>query len=54
VLSAVSIEDGSTALSENYLKIALATKREPNQIINVSIGGLTTDGLSETGRLSVL
>ena len=54
VLSAVSIEDGSTALSENYLKIALATKREPNQIIDARIAGLTTDGLSETGRLSVL
>jgi threonylcarbamoyladenosine tRNA methylthiotransferase MtaB len=46
-LSAVTIEDG--ALSDNYLKIALARPREANRIENVFIGGLTGDGLCESG-----
>jgi threonylcarbamoyladenosine tRNA methylthiotransferase MtaB len=53
-LSAVTIEDGQTALSENYLKIALATPRNPNQIINIRIGAVSADGLTEQGALSVL
>ena len=53
-LSAVTIEDGSIALSGNYLKIELAAKREPNRIVDVRIGGLTGDGLSEAGALRVL
>jgi threonylcarbamoyladenosine tRNA methylthiotransferase MtaB len=57
-LSAVTIsanqEDGLTALSGNYLKIALASKREANRIVEVRIGGLTADGLSEAGALRVL
>jgi threonylcarbamoyladenosine tRNA methylthiotransferase MtaB len=53
-LSAVTIEDGRVALSENYLKIALAAQRNPNQIVDVRIGGITSDGLSEAGSLQVL
>jgi threonylcarbamoyladenosine tRNA methylthiotransferase MtaB len=53
-LSAVTIEDGRMALSGNYLKISLAAPREPNRIVNLKIGGLTKDGLSEAGRLAVL
>ena len=53
-LSAVTIEDGRTALSNNYLKISLAAGREPNQIVDVRVGGLTRDGLSEAGVLPVL
>ena len=53
-LSAVTIEDGRVALSENYLKIALASQREPNQIVDVRIGGLTADGLSEADLFQVL
>ena len=53
-LSAVTIEDGLIALSGNYLKIALASKREANRIVDVRIGGLTADGLSEAGALRVL
>ncbi|MBV8844288.1 MAG: tRNA (N(6)-L-threonylcarbamoyladenosine(37)-C(2))-methylthiotransferase MtaB [Bryobacterales bacterium] len=53
-LSSVTIEAGRTALSDNYLKITLAPARQPNQIVNVKIGGLTKDGLSETGLLPVL
>jgi threonylcarbamoyladenosine tRNA methylthiotransferase MtaB len=46
-LSAVTIEDGGTALSSNYLKVRLAVRREPNRLIEVEIGGLTEDGLRE-------
>lgn len=53
-LSAVTIGDGSMALSENYLKISLAPSRAENEIVNVRIGGLTDSGLSETGLLRVL
>jgi len=53
-LSAVTIEDGLTAVSGNYLKIELAATREPNRMVDVKIGGLTEDGLSEAGALRVL
>jgi threonylcarbamoyladenosine tRNA methylthiotransferase MtaB len=53
-LSAVTIEDGRTSLSGNYLKIALARPREANRLVDIPIGGLTADGLHEAGMLSVL
>jgi threonylcarbamoyladenosine tRNA methylthiotransferase MtaB len=57
-LSAVTItsntDDGLSALSGNYVKIALASKREANQIVDVRVGGLTAEGLSEAGALRVL
>jgi threonylcarbamoyladenosine tRNA methylthiotransferase MtaB len=53
-LSVVTIEDGRSALSGNYLKVALARVRIPNRIENAVIGGLTSDGLLETGALPVL
>ena len=53
-LSAVTIEDGRRAVSGNYLKVELALAREPNRMIDVRVGGLTEDGLSEAGALRVL
>lgn len=53
-LSVVTIEDGRMALSGNYLKVSLARVREPNRIENATIGGLTSDGLSEIGALPVV
>jgi len=47
-LSAVTIEDGAAALTTNYLKVALARKREPNQIVEVELA----EGLVEV-RLDV-
>lgn len=52
-ISAVTLDNG-TALSENYLKVKLATRRESNRLEEVRIGGLTLDGLSEMGFLPVL
>ena len=51
-ISVVTIEDG--ALSENYLKVRLASSREANRIEDILIGGLTADGLHEAGMLPVL
>ena len=53
-LSAVTIEDGSSALSGNYLKVTLASRRMPNQIVNIKIGGISPAGLSEEGALSII
>jgi len=47
-LSVVTLEETGAALSSNYLKVKLATPRVPNQLINVSIGGLTQTGLRES------
>ncbi len=51
-LSAVTLEDG--ALTENYLKVKLAARREPNRMVDVRIGALTADGVAEAGALAVL
>ena len=38
-ISVVTIEDGRIALSDNYLKVALARPREANRIEDILIGG---------------
>jgi threonylcarbamoyladenosine tRNA methylthiotransferase MtaB len=53
-LSAVTIDDGRMALSDNYLKVTLARPREANRLVDVLIGGLTADGVHEAGMLPVL
>ena len=52
-LSVVTLENG-TALSGNYLKVALAKPREANRIEEIRIGGLTSDGVCEMGALPVI
>ena len=52
-LSAVTLDNG-TALSGNYVKVALATRRESNRIEDIVIGGLTSDGVCERGVFPVL
>ena len=46
-LSAVTLHEPGTALTGNYLKVALAREREPNAIVNLRIGGTTRLGLRE-------
>ena len=46
--------DNGSALSGNYLKVALAKPRAANRIEDVRIGGLTSDGVCEAGVLNVL
>jgi threonylcarbamoyladenosine tRNA methylthiotransferase MtaB len=45
--------DGGKALSENFVKVALFKPRPANQIADISIGGLTPDGVCETGCLPI-
>lgn len=53
-LSVVTLEHEGSALSDNYLKVELTSGRQPNQLIDVTIGGLTTDGLREREILPIL
>ena len=46
-LSVVTLELEGIGLSDNYLKVELATPRKPNLIMEVAIGGLTALGLRE-------
>ena len=46
--------DGGKALSGNFLKVKLSNARPSNLIQAVQIGGLTPDGLHESGALPVL
>jgi threonylcarbamoyladenosine tRNA methylthiotransferase MtaB len=46
--------DGGKALSENFLKVTLASPRPANRIAEIPIAGLTADGLHEAGLLPVL
>jgi threonylcarbamoyladenosine tRNA methylthiotransferase MtaB len=50
-LSAVTLNEARTALTENYLKVELAHYREPNALVRLRIGGLTSTGLQEAPGL---
>jgi threonylcarbamoyladenosine tRNA methylthiotransferase MtaB len=47
VLSAVTLNEARTALTENYLKVELAQHRDANTIVDLRIGSLTPTGLQE-------
>jgi len=51
-ISVVTLDNGG-ALSDNYLKVALAARRAANRIEEIRIGGLTKDGVCERGSLPV-
>jgi threonylcarbamoyladenosine tRNA methylthiotransferase MtaB len=51
-ISAVTLHEG--ALSDNFLRIDLATPREANQLIDVRIGSITAGGLREDTPFRVL
>ena len=52
-LSVVTL-DGGKALSENFLKVKLSSESASNLIREAQIGGLTPDGLYESGCLPLL
>jgi threonylcarbamoyladenosine tRNA methylthiotransferase MtaB len=52
-LSVVTL-DGGKALSDNFVKVTLTTPRPANRLEEIQIGGLTPDGLHESGMLSVI
>ena len=47
-LWAVTLHESGVALTDNYLKVELAHPREPNQMVELRIGGVTAEGLRET------
>jgi threonylcarbamoyladenosine tRNA methylthiotransferase MtaB len=49
-LSAVTLHEAGTALTENYLKVELSAAREPNLLLGLKIGGVTAAGLYESGQ----
>jgi len=51
-LSVVTLTDG--ALSDNFLKVELATPRASNQLMDVKIGSLAPNALRERNALTVL
>ncbi|HEX3682934.1 MAG TPA: tRNA (N(6)-L-threonylcarbamoyladenosine(37)-C(2))-methylthiotransferase MtaB [Bryobacteraceae bacterium] len=53
-LSAVTLHQRGMALATNFLKVEMATVREPNRIVALEIGGLTGTGLREGGALPIL
>lgn len=53
-LSAVTLDSGPLALTDNYLKVELATPREPNTLVDVRIGGIGDGTLREYSPLAVL
>jgi hypothetical protein len=50
----VTLDNGPMALTGNYLKVELATPREPNRIVDVRIGGVGEGCLREYSALQVL
>ena len=46
-VSAVTLHEARAALTENYLKVELASEREPNLLVDLRIGGVTENGLRE-------
>ena len=51
-LSAVTLTQG--ALTGNFLKVELARPWEPNQIVDVKIGSVSSDGLREEAAFAVI
>ncbi len=53
-LSAVTLHETGTALSENYLKVELASPREPNLLVDLRIGGVGPGAAILTERSPLL
>ena len=54
MLSAVTLDDGPLALTDNYLKVELAAPRMPNRLVDLRIGGLGEGTLREFNAFRVL
>jgi len=53
-LSAVTLHEPLTALTENYLKVNLSRLRAPNEIVSLEIGPVTPEGLNEVSPLQLV
>jgi threonylcarbamoyladenosine tRNA methylthiotransferase MtaB len=52
-LRAVTLGDGM-ALTENYLQVELAAPRPANELITVTVGGVTANGVREASPFAIL
>jgi threonylcarbamoyladenosine tRNA methylthiotransferase MtaB len=52
-LSVVTLHERKKAITGNYLTVALAMEREPNQLVALRIGGVIPEGLSELQEFTV-
>jgi len=52
-ISVVTLE-GGRALSDQFVKVTMAAPCPSNQIVEIVAGGLTADGISEAGALTIL
>ncbi len=53
-VSAVTLDGGPAALTDNYLKVELAAPREPNRLVDLRIGAIGDGTLREYSPLQVL
>ena len=53
-VSAVTLNEPGIALTENYVRVEMAGLRQPNQIVNLRVGGVTASGLREVTSPAVL
>ena len=53
-LSVVTLEQDGMALSDNFLKVELASRRDPNRLMGVEIGSVSEAGLREKNALRIL
>jgi threonylcarbamoyladenosine tRNA methylthiotransferase MtaB len=53
-LSAVTLDEGGSALTGNFLRVQMAQRREPNQIVDLQIGGISEAGLREQTLFPVI
>ena len=53
-LPAVTLQDPVFAMTTNYLKVELANRRDPRQLIEVAIGGISETGLRERAAFPML
>ena len=53
-LPAVTLQDPAFAMTTNYLKVDLANRRLPRELIDVEIGGVSETGLQERVLFPVL
>jgi threonylcarbamoyladenosine tRNA methylthiotransferase MtaB len=53
-LSVVTLEQNGMALSGNFLKVELVSRRDPNRLIGVEIGSVSEAGLREKNALGIL
>ncbi len=53
-LPAITLEQRGWALSSNFLKVRMAREREPNQMVELEIGGVTEMGLEERSLFRIV